>query len=121
MRRAMAAAAVQASDRAPAFRRVPLGEGRGSQTLAKALIETARRVDQLNEEVDSLRRSRDKIFPLPPIEWIKDRVNNIQQVLEQRTARSAQTLRSHFGPIRLELHPGYGCRPSDRPVDARSR
>jgi len=30
-------------------------------------------------------------------------LNNIQQVLEQRTARSAQTLRNLLGPIRLEL------------------
>jgi site-specific DNA recombinase len=80
-----------------------IGEGRGSQALAKALVETEHRVDQLADEVDALRRGRDKIFRPPPIEWIKDRLNNIQQVLEQRTARSAQTLRSLLGPIRLEL------------------
>lgn len=39
----------------------------------------------------------------PPVEWIKDRLDNIQQVLEQRTARSAQTLRNLMGPIRLDL------------------
>ncbi len=80
-----------------------IGEGRGSQALAKALVETERRVDQLRGEVEALRRSREKIFRPPPIEWIKDRLNNIQQVLEQRTARSAQTLRSLLGPIRLDL------------------
>jgi site-specific DNA recombinase len=80
-----------------------IGEGRGSQALAKALVETERRVDQLAEDVDSLRRGRDKIFRPPPIEWIKDRLANLQQVLEQRTARSAQTLRNLLGPIRLEL------------------
>ena len=63
-----------------------IGEGRGSQALAKALVETERRVDALAEEVDALRRSREKIFRPPPIEWIKDRLSNIQQVLEQRTA-----------------------------------
>ena len=80
-----------------------IGEGRGSQALAKALVETERRVDALSDEVDALRRSREKIFRPPPIEWIKDRLSNIQQVLEQRTARSAQTLRNLLGPIRLEL------------------
>ena len=80
-----------------------IGEGRGSQALAKALVETERRVDALTDEVDGLRRSREKIFRPPPIEWIKDRLSNIQQVLEQRTARSAQTLRNLLGPIRLEL------------------
>ena len=80
-----------------------IGEGRGSQALAKALVETERRVEQLADEVEALRRGRDKIFRPPPIEWIKDRLINIQQVLEQRTARSAKTLRSLLGPIRLEL------------------
>jgi hypothetical protein len=80
-----------------------IGEGRGSQALAKALVETERRVDQLAEEVGALRRSREKIFRPPPVEWIKDRLNNVQQVLEQRTARSAQMLRGLLGPIRLEL------------------
>jgi site-specific DNA recombinase len=80
-----------------------IGEGRGSQALAKALVETERRVDQLADEVGALQRSREKIFRPPPIEWIKDRLTNIQQVLEQRTARSAQTLRNLLGPIRLDL------------------
>lgn len=80
-----------------------IGEGRGSQALAKALVETERRVDQLADEVHARRRSREKIFRPPPVEWIKDRMNNIQQVLEQRTARSAQTLRNLLGPIQLEL------------------
>ena len=80
-----------------------IGEGRGSQALAKALVETERRVDALTDEVDALRRSREKIFRPPPIEWIKDRVGKLQDVLEQRTARSAQALRDILGPIRMEL------------------
>jgi hypothetical protein len=66
-------------------------------------VETERRVDQLTDEVGALRRSREKIFRPPPIEWIKGRLDNIQQVLEQRTARSAQTLRNLLGPITLEM------------------
>ncbi len=80
-----------------------IGEGRGSQALAKALVETERRVDVLTDEVDTLRRSREKIFRPPPIEWIKDRMSKLQDVLEQRTARSAQALRDILGPIRMEL------------------
>ena len=64
-----------------------IGEGRGSQALAKALVETERRVESLTNEVDGLRRSRDKVFRTPPVEWINDRLNNLQDVLEQRTAR----------------------------------
>jgi len=80
-----------------------IGEGRGSQALAKALVETERRVESLTAEVDGLRRSRDKIFRTPPIEWISDRMSKLQDVLEQRTVRSAQALRDILGPIRMEL------------------
>jgi site-specific DNA recombinase len=79
-----------------------IGEGRGSQALAKALVDSERRVEALGEEVDCLRRSREKIFRPPPIEWVKDRLGNLQEVLEQRTPRSAQTLRSLLGPITLQ-------------------
>ena len=80
-----------------------IGEGRGSQALAKALVETERRVETLAGEVDGLRRSREKVFRTPPVECIKDRLSNLQEVLEQRTARSAQVLRTILGPIRMEL------------------
>jgi len=80
-----------------------IGEGRGSQALAKALVETERRVDALIDEVETLRRSREKIFCPPPVEWIKERVTKLQAVLEQRTARSAQALRNILSPIRMEL------------------
>lgn len=39
-----------------------IGEGRGSQALAKALVETERRVEALREELEGLRRSREKVF-----------------------------------------------------------
>ncbi|MDQ6803494.1 MAG: hypothetical protein M3065_00700 [Actinomycetota bacterium] len=39
-----------------------IGEGRVSQALAKALVETERRVETLGAEVDALRRSREKVF-----------------------------------------------------------
>jgi hypothetical protein len=39
-----------------------IGEGRGSQALAKALVETERRVETLPDEVEALTRSRDKVF-----------------------------------------------------------
>jgi hypothetical protein len=70
--------------------------------LAKALVETERRVERLTEEVCALKKSRDKVFRTPPIEWISDRLDKLQKVLEQRTAQSAQTLRTLLGPIRLE-------------------
>jgi len=80
-----------------------IGEGRGSQALAKALVETERRVESLTAEVDGLRRSREKVFRTPPVEWIRDRLASLQEILEHRTAKSAQALRSILGPIQMEL------------------
>ena len=76
-----------------------IGEGRGSPALAKALVETERRVESLTTEVEGLRRSREKVFRPPPIEWISNRTSKLQDVLEQRTARSAQALQEILGPI----------------------
>jgi hypothetical protein len=74
-----------------------IGEGRGSQALAKALVETERRVESLSTEVDGLRRSREKVFRTPPVEWITDRLNNLQEVLEQRTAKSHKRSAASWG------------------------
>ncbi len=95
-----------------------IGEGRGSQALAQALVETEPRVEMLADEVDSLRRSQEKIFRPPPIEWIRERLSNTQSVLEQRTARSAQMLRNLLGPIRFELETPDIGRPFYRAVTA---
>jgi hypothetical protein len=95
-----------------------IGEGRGSQALAKALAETERRVEALSDEVEALRRSREKVFQAPPVEWIKDRLENLHELLAHRTARSAQILRHLLGPIRLDLvTPDIG-RPFYRAVTA---
>jgi site-specific DNA recombinase len=80
-----------------------IGEDRGSQALAKALAETERRVETLADEVNALRRSREKAFQAPLVEWIKDRLENMHEVLAHRTARSAQVLRHLLSPIRLDL------------------
>ena len=95
-----------------------IGEGRGSQALARALVDTERRVDVLSEEVTTLKRSREKVFKTPPIEWIAERVENLKELLERRAAQSAQALRNLLGPIRLEpVTPDIG-RPFYRAVTA---
>jgi len=88
-----------------------IGEGRGSQALAKALVETERRVEALREELEGLRRSREKVFQAPPVEWIEERLAGMQEVLERRTDRSALLLRSLLGQIRLEPTRGHIGRP----------
>jgi len=79
-----------------------IGEGRGSQALGRALVETVRRVDALREELNGLRRSREKVFQAPPVEWIEERLAQMKQVLERRTEHSALLLRSILGKIQLE-------------------
>ena len=41
----------------------------------------------LIDEVDALRRGREKVVRAPPVEWITDRLENLHEVLEHRTAR----------------------------------
>lgn len=79
-----------------------IGEGRGSQALGQALAETERKVEALREDVDGLRASREKVFRAPPVEWIRDRVSKLKEVLEARTARAALLLRELLGPVTLE-------------------
>lgn len=79
-----------------------IGEGRGSQALAKALVETERRVESLRIEVDGLRASREKVFQAPPVEWITEKLSKVREVLELNTVRSAVLLREFLGPITLE-------------------
>lgn len=40
-------------------------------------METERRVETPTDEVSGLRQSREKVFQAPPIEWIKDRLDNL--------------------------------------------
>ena len=79
-----------------------IGEGRGSRALSEALLETERRVEALKTELAGLRRSHEKVFQAPPVEWIEERLNSLKEVLELRTEQSALLLRNLLGPIRLE-------------------
>ncbi len=88
-----------------------IGEGRGSRALAQALLETERRVEALQEELDGLRRSREKVFQTPPVEWIEERLTRLKDVLERSTEQSALVLRKFLGPIRLETTRGDIGRP----------
>ena len=88
-----------------------IGEGRGSRALAQALKETESRVEALGQELDGLRRGRDKVFQAPPPEWIEERLTRVKDLLERRTERSALLLRRLLGQIRLEPTKGDIGRP----------
>jgi len=76
-----------------------IGEGRGSQALGKALVETERRAEALREQLQGLRRGSEKVFQAPPVEWIEERLAGVQAVLVHRTERSALLLRALLGKI----------------------
>lgn len=41
------------------------------------------------------------VFKTPPIEWVGERLEQVQEVLERETTQSALLLRRILGPIRL--------------------
>src|SRR6266511_2442609 len=79
-----------------------VGEGRGSRAVGQALVETERRVEDLTEDLKGLRSTREKVFRAPPVEWIRERLDRLQDVLERNTGPSALLLRRVLGPICLE-------------------
>ena len=58
---------------------------------------------KLHEPWDKPIPCRQDVFKTPPVEWIKHRLEHLHEVLEQRTAHSAQALRTLLGPIRMDL------------------
>jgi len=88
-----------------------IGEGRGSRSLAQALLETEQKVESLKETLDGLRRSRDKVFQAPPVEWIEERLSQMKEVLDRSVERSGLILRKLLGRIRLEPTHGNIGRP----------
>jgi len=88
-----------------------IGDGRGSQALAEALLASERRRNELRAELELLRRSQEAVSSVPPLVWIQERVAVLQEVLERRTERSALLLRALLGKIRLEPVTPEGGKP----------
>jgi hypothetical protein len=78
-----------------------IAEGRSSDAIGKALERTEQKVEELAADLDCLTATKDRIFKAPPVEWIKERVTTIQEVLERRAGKSALILRKLVGRIRL--------------------
>ena len=79
-----------------------VAEGRGSRALADALTASEKRVGDLRTELEGLRRNQRDVFSAPPREWLAERIETLQAVLEHRTERSALLLRRLLGTIRME-------------------
>ncbi len=88
-----------------------IAEGRDSKALGKALLDAERQVESLEAEVTRLQESRERTFKVPPVEWIKERLLGLQEVLEGRTEKSALLLRELLGPICLEPVAGEAEKP----------
>jgi len=78
-----------------------VADGRGSRALGEAIAETERRLAAFRSEVELLKRGREVAFSAPPVAWIESRVEELGEVLEARTGKSALLLRRLLGPIRL--------------------
>ena len=75
----------------------------------KALTDAERKVYELQTELESLRQIQNRMFQVPPIKWISERINQIAELLEQNTTKSALALREVLGPITLEAkYPDIG-------------
>jgi hypothetical protein len=61
--------------------------------------------------LDGFRRSCAKVFQAPPREWIEERLEGMQELLERRTEQSARLLRELLGEVRLEPITGDIGRP----------
>lgn len=78
-----------------------VADGRGSRALGDAIVETERRLATLRTETEVLSRGREIAFSTPPLAWIETRVEQLKELLEVRTEKSALLLRRVLGPIRL--------------------
>lgn len=79
-----------------------IAEGRSSRALAEALAVSEKKIDELQIELDALKKSRDAVFQMPPLAWIEERIATIQNLLEKRTVQSALILRKLLGTVQLE-------------------
>ena len=59
-------------------------------------------MEALKEELESLRRCRGRVFQVPPLEWIQERLTKSKDILERNSERSGLLLRKLLGPLRLE-------------------
>ena len=88
-----------------------IGDGNASRTLNQALLESEKKVDHLESELDGLRQARDKAFRAPTVEWIECKLSKFNNLLELNTGESALALRKILGPIKLEAQYPHAGKP----------
>lgn len=79
-----------------------IASGKAVQSITDAVQATEARVVVLEEEVARLRGRESRELRVPPLEWIKDRLASLGDLLGRNVALGAQELRKIFGRITLE-------------------
>ena len=77
------------------------GEGAAARAVREELDKLEPRVQRLRDEIGCLERVSETEMRAPSPAWIRERLGRFRQVLELRTAKSAELLRRLLGPIRL--------------------
>src|SRR5688572_30731032 len=78
-----------------------IASGRATAGLADALADAEKQVKQLKADVASMESAKDHAFTPPPEAWIAERLKKLNQLLAQRTEKSALALRRLTGPVTL--------------------
>ena len=78
-----------------------VAEAKATASIASALEDAESSAKKLSSELESLEKTKDDAFEPPPVEWIAHRVNQVQEVLESKTEKSALLLRKLVGKISL--------------------
>ena len=88
---------------------VDTAENKSGRLSKAGTTKATRKVDELQSELEGLRQIQNRMFQVSPIEWISERINQLAELLEQNTTKSALALREVLGPITLEAkYPDIG-------------
>ena len=86
-----------------------IAEAKATASIATALEDAEKNVAKLKMEIESLEQTKHDAFEPPPVEWIDHRIQQVQDILESRTEKSALLLRQLFGKITLTpMNPDIG-------------
>ena len=78
-----------------------IAEAKATASIATALEDAEKNVKKLKVEIGSLEMTKHDALEPPPVEWIDHRIQQVQNILESKTEKSALLLRQLFGKITL--------------------
>ncbi len=79
-----------------------VASGRATPALADALAQAEGQAKTLRADIASMEAAKDDFFTPPPRAWIADRIQQLNQLLGQRTEASALALRRLTGAVTLK-------------------